>query len=182
MLRRIWEWGGGGKELTIHGPDLDLHSGMLRRRIDEPPRCSAKVIASLHDGRRSHTVPEFYDGRAELPTIFRAQWQGPPLITTAFLGDVGLFQNLPASRDRMRSEYDLSSPTCEVNGMWEWLYRRGFQRPFCKVAGTTQISFRLVAARKTPTSIRESFRRLVTDMSPKTVHELPRAWSSQGQC
>ena len=55
-----------GEEITITGPDKDLHSGGYGGLAMNPARVLAKVIASLHDDQGKVTVPDFYDGVMEI--------------------------------------------------------------------------------------------------------------------
>ena len=150
-------------ELEITGPDKDLHSGMYGGVAMNPARVLAKIIASLHDDTGRITVPGFYDGVPELPDDIQAQWQGLAFDHATFLGDVGLSQ--PAGeQDRMPIEMIWSRPTCEVNGMWSGYTGAGFKTVLPSEAHA-KISFRLVGDQD-PHAIRESFRKMVTDMIP----------------
>jgi acetylornithine deacetylase/succinyl-diaminopimelate desuccinylase-like protein len=152
-----------GEEITITGPDRDLHSGMYGGISTNPARVLAKIIASLHDDTGRITVPGFYDGVPELPDDIQAQWQGLAFDHATFLGDVGLSQ--PAGeQDRMPIEMLWSRPTCEVNGMWSGYTGAGFKTVLPSEAHA-KISFRLVGDQD-PVAIRESFRKMVTDMLP----------------
>ncbi len=152
-----------GEEITITGPDLDLHSGMYGGVAINPARVLAKVIASLHDDTGAITVPGFYDGVPELSDTLQAQWQGLAFDHATFLGDVGL--SIPAGeQDRMPIEMIWSRPTCEVNGMWSGYTGAGF-KTVLPSAAHAKISFRLVGTQD-PLAIRDSFRKMVTDMVP----------------
>ena len=105
-----------GEEITITGPDLDLHSGMYGGVAMNPARVLSKVIAALHDDTGRITVPGFYDGVPELPDTIQAQWQGLAFDHKTFLGDVGL--SVPAGeQDRMPIEMIWSRPTCRHRPM-----------------------------------------------------------------
>jgi acetylornithine deacetylase/succinyl-diaminopimelate desuccinylase-like protein len=152
-----------GEEITITGPDRDLHSGMYGGISTNPARVLAKIIASLHDDTGRITVPGFYDGVPELPDDIQAQWQGLAFDHATFLNDVGLSQ--PAGeQDRMPIEMLWSRPTCEVNGMWSGYTGAGFKTVLPSQAHA-KISFRLVGDQD-PDAIRENFRKMVTDMLP----------------
>ena len=134
------------EEVTITGPDLDLHSGMYGGVSMNPARVLSKVIASLHDDTGRITVPGFYDGVAELPDDIQAQWQGLAFDHDSFLGDVGLSK--PAGeQDRMPIEMIWSRPTCEVNGMWSGYTGAGFKTVLPSQAHA-KISFRLVGTQE----------------------------------
>ncbi|MDH3264723.1 MAG: M20/M25/M40 family metallo-hydrolase, partial [Paracoccaceae bacterium] len=105
-----------GEEITITGPDKDLHSGMYGGPAINPIRVLARIIAALHDETGRVTVPGFYDGVPELTPELRAQWEGLGFDAEGFLADVGL--SVPAGeRGRSVLEMIWSRPTCEVNGI-----------------------------------------------------------------
>jgi acetylornithine deacetylase/succinyl-diaminopimelate desuccinylase-like protein len=152
-----------GEELTITGPDKDLHSGMYGGAAINPIRVMSRIIASLHDANGRVTVPGFYDGVPELPAEIAAQWEGLGFDAKGFLGGVGLSK--PAGEaDRSTLEMIWSRPTCEVNGIWGGYTGDGFKTVLPSEAHA-KISFRLVGTQD-PLKIRESFRAMVRDMLP----------------
>lgn len=152
-----------GEELTIIGPDRDLHSGMFGGIAINPARVLARIIAALHDDNSRVTVPGFYDGLADLPESIRSQWDGLGFDQAAFLGEVGLSQ--PAGEaGRTGLEMVWARPTCEVNGVWSGYTGDGFKTVLPSRA-SAKISFRLVGTQD-PLAIRESFRQMVQDLLP----------------
>jgi acetylornithine deacetylase/succinyl-diaminopimelate desuccinylase-like protein len=152
-----------GEEITITGPDKDLHSGMYGGAAINPIRVLSRIIASLHDETGRITVPGFYDGVPELPDEIAAQWDALGFDAGAFLGGVGLSK--PAGEtDRSALEMIWSRPTCEVNGIWGGYTGDGFKTVLPSKAHA-KISFRLVGTQD-PLKIRESFRKMVEDMLP----------------
>jgi acetylornithine deacetylase/succinyl-diaminopimelate desuccinylase-like protein len=152
-----------GEEMTITGPDKDLHSGMYGGAAINPIRVMSRIIASLHDANGRVTVPGFYDGVPELPAEIAAQWEGLGFDAKGFLGGVGLSK--PAGEaDRSTLEMIWSRPTCEVNGIWGGYTGDGFKTVLPSQAHA-KISFRLVGTQD-PLKIRESFRAMVRDMLP----------------
>lgn len=152
-----------GDELTITGPDKDLHSGMYGGPAINPARVLARIIAALHDDTGRITVPGFYDGVPELPKGLRGQWDNLGFDAAAFLGGVGLSE--PAGEQgRTALEMIWSRPTCEVNGMWSGYTGAGFKTVLPSKA-SAKISFRLVGDQD-PFAIRESFRAMVREMLP----------------
>ena len=152
-----------GEELTITGPDKDLHSGMYGGAAINPIRVLARIVAGLHDANGRVTVPGFYDGVAELPAEIAAQWDALGFDAGAFLGGVGLSKPAGES-DRSALEMIWSRPTCEVNGIWGGYTGDGFKTVLPSKAHA-KISFRLVGTQD-PLRIRESFRAMVRDMLP----------------
>ena len=152
-----------GEELTITGPDKDLHSGMYGGIAMNPARVLAKIIASLHDDQGRITVPGFYDGVPELSNELAASWDDLKFDHKDFLGEVGLSE--PAGElGRRPLEMIWSRPTCEVNGMISGYTGEGFKTVLPSIA-SAKISFRLVGTQD-PHKIRENFRKMVQDMLP----------------
>ncbi|WP_223422443.1 M20/M25/M40 family metallo-hydrolase [Tateyamaria pelophila] len=152
-----------GEELTITGPDMDLHSGFFGGMAMNPIRVLTKILGDLHDETGRVTVPGFYDGVPELPDAIRQQWQGLAFDHGTFLGDVGL--SLPAGeQDRTPVEMMWSRPTCDINGIWGGYTGEGFKTVIPSKAHA-KISFRLVGDQD-PQKIRESFRAMVQDALP----------------
>ena len=152
-----------GEELTITGPNKDLHSGMYGGAAMNPIRVLSRIIAALHDETGRITVPGFYDGVPEISNALRDQWENLGFDAAAFLGDVGL--SVPAGETgRTALEMLWSRPTCEVNGIWGGYQGEGFKTVLPSEAHA-KISFRLVGDQD-PLAIRASFRKMVEDMLP----------------
>jgi acetylornithine deacetylase/succinyl-diaminopimelate desuccinylase-like protein len=158
MLRGLLQ-----EELTITGPDKDLHSGYYGGIAINPIRVLARVIASLHDATGRVTIPRFYDGVPEASDEMRAQWDALNFDHATFLGDVDLI--VPAGeQDRTPLEMVWSRPTCEVNGIWGGYTGEGFKTVLPSEAHC-KISFRLVGDQD-PLAIRDSFRKMVREALP----------------
>lgn len=153
-----------GEELTITGPEKDLHSGMYGGIAMNPIRVLSRIIASLHDGTGRVTVPGFYDGVPELSEDILSQWTNLGFDPKEFLGAVGLCE--PAGEEAHTPlEMIWSRPTCEVNGIWGGYSGNGFKTVLPSKA-SAKISFRLVG-QQDPLKIRESFRDYVRSMLPE---------------
>ena len=152
-----------GQELTITGPDRDLHSGYYGGAAMNPARVLSKVIASLHDETGRVTVPGFYDGVSPISPELRAQWEALGFDTERFLGDVGL--DTPAGEQGMSVlEQVWARPTCEVNGMTSGYTGDGFKTVLPSTA-SAKISFRLVG-QQDPVAIRDAFQAQVRAQMP----------------
>ncbi len=152
-----------GEEVTITGPDKDLHSGMYGGAAINPIRVLARVVASLHDESGRITVPGFYDGVDELPETVRKQWEALGFDASGFLKAVGLSE--PAGESgRSALEMIWSRPTCEVNGISGGYTAAGF-KTVLPAKASAKISFRLVGDQD-PAAIRQSFRAMVRDAIP----------------
>ncbi|MFD1341755.1 M20/M25/M40 family metallo-hydrolase [Litorisediminicola beolgyonensis] len=152
-----------GEEITITGPDKDLHSGFFGGAAMNPIRVLSGILANLHDDTGRITVPGFYDGVPELSPELRAQWEGLGFDAGAFLGAVGLAT--PAGeQDRSALEMVWSRPTAEINGIIGGYTGAGFKTVLPSKA-SAKISFRLVGDQD-PHALRDSFRDWVRDQVP----------------
>lgn len=152
-----------GEEITLRGPDKDLHSGMYGGAAINPIRVLARILGNMHDDRGRIVIPHFYDGVHELPDAVRQQWQALAFDHAAFLGGVGLSQ--PAGEvDRTPLEMIWSRPTAEINGMWGGYTGDGFKTVLPSEAHA-KVSFRLVGDQD-PVAIRGHFRRWVQSQLP----------------
>ncbi|NEX44855.1 M20/M25/M40 family metallo-hydrolase [Pseudotabrizicola algicola] len=152
-----------GEEITVYGPDKDLHSGMYGGAAINPIRVLTKILGNLHDETGRVTVPHFYDGVQELPDAIRAQWQALAFDHAKFLGDVGL--SVPAGeQDRTPLEMLWSRPTAEINGIWGGYTGQGF-KTVLPAEAHAKISFRLVAGQD-PDVLRGHFRAWVQEQLP----------------
>ena len=152
-----------GEEITIRGPNKDLHSGMYGGAAMNPIRVLSRILGNMHDAQGRITVPAFYDGVAELPDAIRSQWQALAFDHGKFLGDVGL--SIPAGeQDRTPLEMIWSRPTAEINGIWGGYTGDGFKTVLPSEAHA-KVSFRLVGDQD-PFAIRENFRNWVRAQVP----------------
>jgi acetylornithine deacetylase/succinyl-diaminopimelate desuccinylase-like protein len=147
-----------GAEITLRGPEVDLHSGSFGGAVPNPLHALAGLLADLHDEQGRVTLPGFYDkvrplGERERELMRRLPfdeqaWLAGPAAGSAAYGEAG-FSTLERTGAR---------PTAEVNGMWG-----GYQGPGSKTIvpaeAHAKISFRLVA-----------------DQEPADVADQVRAW------
>lgn len=152
-----------GEEITIEGPNKDLHSGMYGGAARNPIRVLSRILAALHDDTGRVTVPGFYDGVEELSDDLSAAWAALNFDHGAFLGDVGLSQ-LAGEAGRSALEQLWARPTCEVNGITGGYTGAGFKTVLPSKA-QAKVSFRLVG-QQDPLAIRKSFREMVQGMLP----------------
>lgn len=134
--------GYGGAEITVRGPNRDLHSGMYGGAAVNPIRALADLLAHLHDADGRVAIPGFYDGIAEVSPAQRNAWQRLGFDPDEFLADAGLTQ---AVGERGRSVLELiwARPTCDVNGIWGGYQGAGMKTVIPSEAHA-KVSFRLV--------------------------------------
>ena len=103
-------------EVTVQGPDQDLHSGMYGGVAVNPNNLLVKILAELHDDQGRVTIPGFYDGIEEPSEAVRASWEGFPITEAMFLGQVGL-TGPHGEQGRSYLERVWTRPTLDINGM-----------------------------------------------------------------
>jgi acetylornithine deacetylase/succinyl-diaminopimelate desuccinylase-like protein len=152
-----------GEEITITGPDRDLHSGGFGGAAINPIRVLSGILAGLHDRSGRITLPGFYDGVSEISADLRAQWHALGFDAAAFLAGVGLSQ-LSGEQGRTALEMLWARPTAEVNGIWGGYTGDGFKTVLPSQAHA-KVSFRLVGTQD-PLKLRETFRDWVRAQLP----------------
>ncbi len=151
------------EEITIKGPDIDLHSGMYGGPAINPIRVLTRILADLHDEDGRITLPGFYEGVTEISDDLKAQWESLGFEASEFLGSVGL--SVPAGeKDYSALEQIWSRPTCEINGISGGYAGPGFKTVLPSEA-VAKVSFRLVGTQD-PDKIQAEFRRFIEARLP----------------
>jgi acetylornithine deacetylase/succinyl-diaminopimelate desuccinylase-like protein len=132
-------------QITLHGPDQDLHSGLWGGRVLNPILALSRVLAQLHDEHNRVTIPGFYQGVPDLSPSERAAWQRLNLSAAESLRTIGL----PPESDWGETGYsaverEWARPTAEINGLWGGYTGAGAKTVIPSKA-SAKVSFRLVA-------------------------------------
>jgi acetylornithine deacetylase/succinyl-diaminopimelate desuccinylase-like protein len=152
-----------GEEITITGPDKDLHSGMYGGPAQNPIRVLTGMLADLHDDQGRVTLEGFYDDVPALPEAIATQWQQLGFKDSEFLGAVGL--SVPAGEKAHSAlEQIWSRPTCEFCGITGGYTGEGFKTVLPSKA-SAKISFRLVG-NQNPDKIIASLHRHIESRLP----------------
>ena len=152
-----------GEEITITGPDKDLHSGMYGGPAQNPIRVLTGILADLHDDQGRVTLEGFYDDVPALPEEITKQWQQLGFKDNEFLGAVGLSV---AAGEKAHSalEQIWSRPTCEFCGITGGYTGEGFKTVLPSKA-SVKISFRLVG-HQNPDKIIDSLHKHIESRLP----------------
>jgi acetylornithine deacetylase/succinyl-diaminopimelate desuccinylase-like protein len=104
-------------EVTLTGPDHDLHSGSFGGAVANPANALARVIAALHgvDGRVA--VPGFYEDVRPLEEWEREAFAKLPFDKEALKRSAGVVA-LPGEAGFSVLERLWARPTLDVNGLW----------------------------------------------------------------
>ncbi len=152
-----------GEEITVRGPDRDLHSGGYGGLAMNPARVLTRILGGLHDEAGRVQVPGFYDGIEEPPAEVLRGWEALDFSAEDFLGGVGL--SIPAGEaGRTGLEMLWSRPTAEINGIWSGYTGRGF-KTVLPAEAHAKVSFRLVKGQD-PLALRDAFRDWVRAQVP----------------
>ncbi|HMN39279.1 MAG TPA: M20/M25/M40 family metallo-hydrolase [Phycisphaerales bacterium] len=143
-------------EVTLHGPDQDLHSGLWGGRCPNPNSELVKVLARLWDADRRITIPGFYDAVRPLTPGEREAWKKLPFNQSEELAKIGLPPEADVGEKGFTAmEREWARPTAEINGIVG-----GYTGPGAKTVipahASAKVSFRLVADQD-PETIRDAF-------------------------
>lgn len=103
-------------ELTLHGPNRDLHSGIFGGSVHNPAVVLCQLLGRVHDARGRVVIPGFYDEVEPLTAEERRQLRRLPFSERAyrkFLGVPALFGESGYTPNEQR----MARPTFEINGL-----------------------------------------------------------------
>src|SRR5690606_20664454 len=104
-------------EVTVTGPNRDLHSGVYGGAVANPITILAKMIASLHDENNHITIPGFYEDVVELDAAERKALNDAPFDENDYKADLGI-KAIWGEKGYTTIERTGIRPTLEVNGIW----------------------------------------------------------------
>lgn len=129
-------------ELTVTGPNRDLHSGVYGGAVANPITILAQMIASCHDENNHITIPGFYDDVVEATAAERKLMAEAPFDEQEYKDDLGV-QALWGEKNYSTNERTGIRPTLELNGIWGGYQGEGAKTVLPSKA-TAKISTRLV--------------------------------------
>jgi len=103
-------------EVTLTGPNRDLHSGSFGGAVINPVNALCRLMGMLHDDQGRIQIPGFYDSVIALTAEERAQFASLPFDESEWLADLGT--DAPAGEVGFSSnERRWARPTCDINGI-----------------------------------------------------------------
>jgi len=129
-------------EFKVHGPSLDLHSGVYGGAVPNPAAVAARLVASLHDERGVVRIPGFYDRVVPLEDWERQMWASLPDGDASTLAETGA-PGLQGEAGYTALEQRWGRPTAEVNGIGGGYQGEGSKTVIPREA-QAKLSFRLV--------------------------------------
>ena len=129
-------------EVTLTGPDRDLHSGIYGGSVENPAMALSQLLGGMIDKNGRITVPGFYDDVAKLTAYERRQLARAPYSEAKYkklLGVKSLFGEKGFSANEQRG----ARPTFEINGLTSGYQGEG-SKTIVPSAASAKITMRLV--------------------------------------
>lgn len=153
-------------EVTVTGPNRDLHSGVFGGAVENPANALCSIIAKLKDEFGRITVPGFYDNVRDLSAAERDEYKRLPFDEAAYCKEL----QIPAAHGEFAYstlERATARPTLDVNGLWSGFTGEGAKTVLPSKA-SAKISMRLVPDQDTH-DIAKKFEEYVRRIAPPTV-------------
>ncbi|PLX43280.1 MAG: dipeptidase [Deltaproteobacteria bacterium] len=129
-------------EVTVTGPDRDLHSGVMGGIVQNPAQALASMLGELFDEKGSIAVPRFYDDVRPLDRWEREEWAKLPYDEAAVAGGIGV-STLSGEAGFTPLERLWGRPSLDINGMWSGYTGEG-AKTIIPSRASAKISCRLV--------------------------------------
>lgn len=129
-------------ELHVHGPEMDLHSGMFGGTIANPALELAKLLTQMHAADGSIAIPGFYDDVLPVADAERATWRDLPYGEREILAATGA-PMLTGEAEYGPLERIWIRPTAEINGLTSGYQGEG-SKTIVPRSASAKLSFRLV--------------------------------------
>ncbi|NEK57294.1 M20 family dipeptidase [Geodermatophilus sabuli] len=154
-------------EITLRGPDVDLHSGSFGGGVPNPLHAMATLIASLHDAQGRVTLPGFYDAVRPLTDRERELMRRVPFDESAWLAGPAASRTTAGETGYSTLERIGARPTAEVNGMWGGYTGPG-HKTIIPAEAHAKVTFRLVADQR-PADLADQVRAWVAANTPEGI-------------
>jgi len=153
-------------QVDFTGPSGDVHSGSFGGAIANPITELVRVLAQLHDGSRTVTIPGFYDGIVELTDTDRELIAKLPFDEQTWLGNA---KSTAAVGEAGYSTLERvwARPTAEINGIFGGHTGPG-SKTIVPSEAHAKLSFRLVAGQE-PGAIAKAFEAWLAERVPAGI-------------
>lgn len=153
-------------EVTIKGPEYDLHSGLYGGAVANPANVLSELISGMKNKDGHITIPGFYDDVQSLSDKDRNLLNEIPFDEKEFATGISV-QKLFGEKDYTTIERLGIRPTLDINGMWSGYTGQG-AKTILPSKATAKISMRLVPD-QTPEKIEALFRSYLKKAVPPTI-------------
>jgi len=104
-------------EVTVTGPNRDLHSGLYGGAVANPINILTQMIASLQDENNKITIPGFYDKVRTLSEEEEKLMEKIPFDLEDYKSSIGI-KDVHGEKGKSTIERNSIRPTLDVNGIW----------------------------------------------------------------
>jgi acetylornithine deacetylase/succinyl-diaminopimelate desuccinylase-like protein len=104
-------------EVTVTGPNRDLHSGLYGGAVANPINILCDMISQLHDENNQITIPGFYDDVVDLSREERYKMAEAPFEQPVYNKNIGITAE-HGEKGYSTLERASIRPTLDVNGIW----------------------------------------------------------------
>ena len=153
-------------EVSVTGPNRDLHSGLYGGTVANPINVLCDMIASLHDENKKVNIPGFYDQVQEISQPQRKKMNENETDEKSFKSSIGI-DGVMGEKGFTTQERRSIRPTLDVNGIWGGYTGEGAKTVIPSQAHA-KISMRLVPNQNWK-NISELFERHFRSIAPKGV-------------
>lgn len=153
-------------EVSVLGPNRDLHSGVYGGAVGNPINILAKMIASMHDENNHVTIPGFYDAVLPVSSVDRQKMNEAPFSLEDYQSDLKI-DSVHGEAGYTVLERTSIRPTLDVNGIWGGYTGEGAKTVLPSKA-FAKISMRLVPDQD-PDFITELFKNYFESIAPPAV-------------
>lgn len=153
-------------EVTVTGPNRDLHSGLYGGAVANPINILTKMIASLQDEKNRITIPGFYDDVMDIPAAERKEMAKAPFNLEEYEKAINIGE-VYGEEGYSTMERTGIRPSLDVNGIWGGYTEEGAKTVIPSTAHA-KISMRLVPDQDYH-KISELFRKHFEQIAPKSV-------------
>ncbi|MCR6095188.1 dipeptidase [Salipaludibacillus agaradhaerens] len=153
-----------GLEVTVQGPNRDLHSGLYGGAVKNPVMALSHLIASLKHENEQVAVAGFYDGVEALKEEERQLMNEAPI--EDYVKTTGVPTTVPEEGYTV-NEHIMARPTLEINGLYGGYQGEG-TKTIIPSSATAKITCRLVPGQD-PTVIQDLIIQHLKTRAPKGV-------------
>jgi acetylornithine deacetylase/succinyl-diaminopimelate desuccinylase-like protein len=154
-------------EISLRGPERDLHSGSFGGAVPNPLQVMADLLAGLHDSDGRVTLPGFYDDVLPVSDAERTLIARLPFDEKAWLTDAGNSGATSGEAGYGTLERVWTRPTAEINGMYGGHTGPG-GKTIVPATAHAKLSFRLVANQE-PADVIAGLRHYVREHTPPGI-------------
>jgi len=153
-------------EVSITGPNRDLHSGLYGGTVANPINVLCDMIASIHDKNKKVKIPGFYDQVEEISESERRKMNENGTDANSFKASIGI-EAVMGEKGFTTSDRRSIRPTLDVNGIWGGYTGEGAKTVISSQAHA-KISMRLVPHQDWE-NISKLFEQHFKEIAPKGV-------------